>query len=69
MSKKIRLSLDLTPDMKALLEKLASDMGTNQGEIIRRAVILFKAIKDREKKGESPALVKDGKIVVRLVCF
>lgn len=69
MTKKIRLSLDLTPDFKAILEKLADTGGTDQGEVIRRAILVFKAIKEGEKNGEFPALVKDGKIVARLVGF
>lgn len=67
--KKIRLSLDLTPEMKAILEKLAEDRGINQGEAIRRGLALLKAVSDAEKDGEYPALVKDGKVVARLVGF
>jgi len=67
--KKIRLSLDLTPEMKVLLERLAEESGVDQGEILRRAIALFNTAKQAEAAGESIATVKDGKIVARLIGF
>lgn len=67
--KKIRLSLDVTAKMKRVIEDLADASGTNQGEVLRRAIALLKAVKDAEKNGESAALVKGGKITAKLVGF
>ena len=59
--KKIRLSLDLTPAMKDILEKLAEENGVSQGEVLRFGIALYKAVKDGQKQGEYPAMLKDGK--------
>lgn len=67
--KKIRLSLDLTSEMKKIIEDLAEGYGGSQGEVLRRAIALLKAIKDAEKGGESPALVKRGKITAKLIGY
>ena len=67
--RKIRLSLDVTPEMKKIIEDLAERAGTNQGEVLRRALALFFAAKQAEADGESVALVKKGKITAKLVGF
>ncbi len=68
--KKIRLSLDVTPPMKEIIEELASEMGTNQGEVLRRAIALLRAAKKVEKDGEQLCATKDGKTVsCKLVGF
>jgi hypothetical protein len=66
---KIRLSLDVTPKMKKIIEELAEEAGTNQGEILRRAIALLSAVKNAEMRGESAALVKAGKVTAKLVGF
>lgn len=65
--KKIRLSLDVIPAMKELIETLARDAGINQGEMLRRSIALYRAVKEGEKKGEQVAMVKDGKILYKMV--
>lgn len=65
--KMIRISLDLTPDMKDTVDSLATAAGINNSELLRRAISLMKAVKEGEKRGESPALVKDNQIVARIV--
>lgn len=67
--KKIRLSLDVTEDMYSIIEGLSEAQGVSKGEVLRRAIALFKAVKEAEKRGESAALVSDKKIVARLVGF
>jgi hypothetical protein len=65
---KIRLSLDVTPEMKDLLDRLADRAGSTQADVLRRAIGLYATVKEGEANEEgSPALVKDGKVVVRLV--
>ncbi|MHC9544599.1 MAG: ribbon-helix-helix protein, CopG family [Vulcanimicrobiota bacterium] len=65
--KMIRMSLDLTPEMKESVDSLAAAAGINNSELLRRAISLMKAVKEGEKRGESPALVKDNQIVARIV--
>jgi hypothetical protein len=67
--KKIRLSLDVTEDMYDIIEGLGEAQGISKGEVLRRAIALFKAVKEAEKRGESAALVKGQKIAARLVGF
>lgn len=66
--RKIRLSLDVTPEMKEVLDGLALTVGTTQADVLRRAVALYAAVKQAERSGEGEAaLAKDGKVVVKLV--
>lgn len=68
MAEKIRLSLDVTPEMKAIIEGLAESSGQSQAEVLRKAVGLLKAAKDAEPRGLDVALVdKEGKLDTRLV--
>ena len=59
--KKIRLSIDVTPQMKKVIDDLSE---VTQAETFRKAIALLWAIK---KDGESVAMIKDNKIVARLV--
>lgn len=66
--RKIRLSLDVTSEMKAVLDGLALSVGTTQADVLRRAVALYAAVKQAERSGEGEAAIaKDGKVVVKLV--
>lgn len=65
--KKIRLSLDVTPTMKKLIEELAESAGTNQGEMLRRAIALYHSVKKGERKGEEVAMTRDGKILYKMI--
>jgi hypothetical protein len=67
-SRKIRLSLDVTPEMKDVLDSLAVNAGTTQADVLRRAVALYATAKKAQESGEGePAIAKDGKVVVKLV--
>jgi len=62
------MSLDLTPAMKAIIDDLARQEGATRSEVLRRAIALLKAIKDAQKKGESPVLVdREGNVTARIV--
>ncbi len=66
--RKIRLSLDVTSEMKAVLDGLALTARTTQADVLRRAVALYAAVKQAERSGEGEAAIaKDGKVVVKLV--
>jgi hypothetical protein len=65
---KIRMTLDVTPEMKRVIDDLASREGDTQASVMRRAIALLKTIKEAEKKGESPALIdQNGHVTARLV--
>lgn len=63
----IRVSLDLTSEMKQIVDDLARNAGVSQAELLRRAIGLMKVVKEGEKRGEAVALVKDDQVVARLV--
>jgi hypothetical protein len=67
---KIRLTLDVTPAMKQVIDGLATESGTTGAEVLRRAVALLNTIKKAERQEQAEAaLVKDGEIVYKLVGF
>jgi predicted transcriptional regulator len=64
----VRISLDVTPQLKTIIDDLANKNGVPQAMLLRQAIALYKAIKDAQDKGESPALVDEqGKVTVRLL--
>lgn len=68
--RKVRLTLDLTPKMKDILDQLATEAGATQAEILRRAIALLWGAKNAERRGESLALIDDaGNVKARLVGF
>jgi hypothetical protein len=65
---RIRVSLDLTPEMKRVIDELAAKQGATQAMIMRRAIALLKTITEAEEKGERPALIDgEGHVTARLV--
>jgi Arc/MetJ-type ribon-helix-helix transcriptional regulator len=64
---RIRTTLDLTPEMKALLDRLARRYAS-QADALRHAIYLLNAVKEGEAHGLSAALVApDGEVKARLV--
>ncbi len=47
----VRLSLDLSPDANAVLERLAEDKGVSKADILRRAIVLIEAVTEAKKGG------------------
>lgn len=66
-SKTIRMSLDLTPQMKQVIEDLAEQEGLTGAALLRRAVALFKTVKEGQAAGQVPALVSKSGEITRLV--
>ena len=46
---KQRFTLDVTPELAQVMEKLAADYGTTKGEVFRRAIGLLNAAHDAKK--------------------
>ena len=67
MVKKIRMSLDVTPAMKKIIEDLAAPEGITQGEVFRRAIALLRAAQKAKADGEDLVTVKDGEIKCKLI--
>jgi predicted transcriptional regulator len=64
----IRVSLDLTPSMKEVIDELARRSGTSKAVMLRDAIALFKLVKDAQDRGETAILVdKEGNLVARIV--
>ena len=64
----VRLTLDMTPEMKVVLDDLARRDGSTIAALLRKAVALLKAVKDAELEGEVPALMdKNGNVTARLI--
>ena len=51
VKEKVRLSLDMSPEMNAVLENLVNKTGTTKSEVLRRAVLLMDVIVDGKKRG------------------
>ena len=65
---RVRLSLDVTADVNATLERLAEETGNTKSDILRKAIGLMMVAADAKKKGETLGVVgEDGKLHVRLV--
>jgi hypothetical protein len=60
----------VTPPLKAVIDRLAEQDGTTQADVLRRAIALLNAVKKAEAAGEGEAaLVKDGRLVAKLIGF
>jgi hypothetical protein len=63
----MRATFVLSPEMRRIVEQLATDSGTDEADVFRRAVALLKVVKDAEWRGETAALVnKDGAITTTI---
>jgi predicted transcriptional regulator len=51
-SEKIRLSLDLSPELYRMLEELAEKSGGSKAEVLRRAIALMDVAVDAKKQGK-----------------
>ena len=67
---RIRITLDVTPPLKAVIDRLAEQDGTTQADVLRRAIALLNAVKKAEASGEGEAaLVKDDHLVAKQIGF
>lgn len=51
MSRKIRLSFDVSEEANELIEKLAKDIGGTKSDVLRKAVSLMEVALDGKKRG------------------
>lgn len=49
---KVRLSLDISPELNSLLEQLAADIGGTKSEVLRKAIALMQVAVEAKKQGK-----------------
>lgn len=67
MTNKITVSFDITPDVKSVLDNLVAFSNTTPVDIFKRGVATLWMIKKGQLNGESSAMIRDGKIVAKLI--
>jgi hypothetical protein len=65
--KRQRLTIDLSIEGYERLKELAALDALSKVEVVRRALAVYDAIKRGRLAGEEPAMIRDGKVVARLV--
>jgi predicted transcriptional regulator len=48
---KVRLSLDISPELNALLESLAAKTGGTKSDVLRKAIALMEVAVDAKRRG------------------
>ncbi len=67
---KVRLSLDLSAQTNALLEKVVSAQGTTKSDVLRKAIQLVLVAEDARRDGQSLGVIDaDKKLVAEIVGF
>jgi metal-responsive CopG/Arc/MetJ family transcriptional regulator len=56
---KVRMNLQLSGELNAIIESIADDTGTNRSDVIRQALALMKVAHEARKKGKRIGLVTD----------
>ncbi len=51
MSTKVRMNVEITPDVARFLEEIAKEEGATKTEMIRRALSMLKAYKQQKERG------------------
>ena len=49
---KVRLSLDISPELNSLLEQLAVSIGGTKSEVLRKAIALMEVMVEAKKQGK-----------------
>lgn len=64
-SSKIRLSLDVSPELNETITQLAKKSGGSKSDILRKAIALMEVAVDAKARGEKVALVDKDQAVSR----
>ncbi len=62
---RIRLSLEVSPDLYETLEHIAAQSHTTKADVLRRAIALMDVVKDAQQAGLKLGLVGKGNKVER----
>lgn len=49
---KVRLSLDITPELNTLLDTLATNIGGTKSDVLRKAIALMEVAVDAKRQGK-----------------
>lgn len=64
----IRLSLDVSPELNNLLDKMAQKIHTSKGDVLRRSIALMEiAVNEREKGNHVGILNQEQQLVTEIV--
>ena len=65
---KVRLSLDISPELNALLESLATTTGGTKSDVLRKAIALMEVAVDAKRRGLKLGLAeKDQPLVTEII--
>jgi predicted transcriptional regulator len=65
---KIRLSLDVSPELNETLEELATKIHGTKSDVLRKAIVLMElAIQAKEKQQKLGIIDKDHQVVTEIV--
>ncbi|MGB9182346.1 MAG: ribbon-helix-helix domain-containing protein [Pyrinomonadaceae bacterium] len=65
---KIRLSLDISPELNALLEQLAAKTGGTKSDVLRKAIALMEVAVDAKRRGLKLGLAeKDQQLATEII--
>jgi hypothetical protein len=65
---KVRITLDLSPEMNRTLEEIVVKTGTSKTDVLRKAIALIEVAMEGRAKGQSLALSdKDDRVVTKIV--
>ena len=59
MAEKVRLNLQVSSELNAVLEEIAEDSGSNKTDVIRQALALMKVAHHAKRNGKHLGLVAD----------
>ncbi len=57
---KVRLSLDVSPEVNELLEQLASTIGGTKSDVLRKAIALMEVAVDAKQQGKKFGIADKG---------
>lgn len=64
----IRLSLDVSPDLNQILDRMAAKTHTSKSEILRKSIALMEvAVREKEKGNHLGVINNDEKIIKEIV--
>jgi predicted transcriptional regulator len=65
---KVRLSLDISPELNALLEQLAIAIGGTKSEVLRKAIALMEVMVEAKKQGKKLGIAeKDQPLATEII--
>ncbi|MBI1760147.1 MAG: DNA-binding protein [Acidobacteria bacterium] len=65
---KVRLSLDISPELNTLLENLAGNIGGTKSDVLRKAIALMEVAVDAKRQGKKFGIAeKDQQLATEII--